>query len=197
VNIVVIQGHPDPRGGHFGHALADAYVRAAGEGGHTVCVFEVAKLAFPFVRSREDLESQALPAVIRDAQSTIAAANHVLLIYPVWNGGTPAVLRSFFEQTFRPGFMFPDARPGEARGFVAAVRQRKGMAGKTGRIVATMQMPAFLYRWYFRPHPETNTLRLGGISPVTETLIGRVEAESGARRDRWLETMRGLGHQGK
>ena len=25
MKILLIQGHPDPRGGHFGHALADSY----------------------------------------------------------------------------------------------------------------------------------------------------------------------------
>lgn len=28
--ILVIQGHPDPAGGHFCHALAQAYLEAAG-----------------------------------------------------------------------------------------------------------------------------------------------------------------------
>jgi hypothetical protein len=32
--IVIIQGHPDPRGGHYCHALAEAYGAGAREGSH-------------------------------------------------------------------------------------------------------------------------------------------------------------------
>jgi hypothetical protein len=60
----------------------------------------------------------------------------------------------------------------------------------------TMQMPAFVYRWYFHPHPEKNTLRLGGISPIRESLIGLVEAPSSAKRERWLRTMYAFGQKG-
>jgi hypothetical protein len=58
-----------------------------------------------------------------------------------------------------------------------------------------MQMPAFVYRWYFHPHPEKNTLRLSGISPIRETLIGLVEAPDGRRRERWLSKMTALGRR--
>lgn len=32
--ILVLQGNPDPKGGHFGHALADAYAQGAADAGH-------------------------------------------------------------------------------------------------------------------------------------------------------------------
>jgi len=34
--VAIIQGHPDPAGGHFGHALADAYAEGALAAGHAV-----------------------------------------------------------------------------------------------------------------------------------------------------------------
>ena len=37
MRIAIIQGHPDPGGGHFGHALADAYARTATQGGRNRC----------------------------------------------------------------------------------------------------------------------------------------------------------------
>ena len=40
--IVLIQGHPDPAGGYYGHALADAYVAGAAAGGHEVRRVEIA-----------------------------------------------------------------------------------------------------------------------------------------------------------
>jgi putative NADPH-quinone reductase len=41
--IVLIQGHPDPREGHFWHALAAAYAQGAQAGKHEVKRIAVAK----------------------------------------------------------------------------------------------------------------------------------------------------------
>jgi len=49
--VVVIQGHPDPAGGHLCHALADAYASGAVSGGHNAERIEVAQLDFPVLRS--------------------------------------------------------------------------------------------------------------------------------------------------
>ena len=55
----------------------------------------------------------------------------------------PALLRGFLEQTFRSTFIFPDAKPDERLGF-SSYSQRKALRGKSGCVVATMQMPG---RW--------------------------------------------------
>ncbi len=196
-HIAIVLGHPDSVARHFGHALADAYASGAREAGHEVEFIEVATLDFPFLHSRRDLESDVIPDVIRTAQSIISRSDHLLLIYPVWNGGTPAMLRAFLEQTFRPHFMFPDTKPGESLGFVSALKQRKALAGKSARIVATMAMPAWVYRWYFHPHPEKNTLRLSGMRPIKETLIGLVEVANKRKREEWLRKMHQVGREGR
>ena len=36
MRITIVQGHPDPAGGHYGHALAQAYVSGAEAAGHEV-----------------------------------------------------------------------------------------------------------------------------------------------------------------
>ena len=110
------------------------------------------------------------------------------MIYPVWNGTLPARLKGFLEQVFRPAFTFLRFNPDQPLGVATAIRQPKRLTGKTARVVATMQMPAFVYRWYFHPHPEKNTLRLGGIRPIRESLIGLVEAPDPRKREQWLVT---------
>ena len=194
-HVVIVQGHPDPQHRHFCHALADSYAAGARAAGHEVVFIDVARLEFSLARSREDLESRSTPEAIRQVQDTLRKADHVVLFYPVWNGAMPALLKGFLEQTFRSSFVFPDSKPNERLGFTSYFSQRKALTGKSGRVVATMQMPAFVYRWYFHPHPEKNTLRLGGISPVRETLIGLVEAPDGRKREQWLSKMSALGRR--
>jgi putative NADPH-quinone reductase len=196
ISIVIIQGHPDPKGGHFGHALAQAYEKGASEAGHKIQVICLAQLDFPLLRGREDQHNEP-PVAIAQAQSVIAHADHLLMIYPLWNGGAPALVRGFLEQTFRPAFIFPDAKPGVALGFFSYYTQRKALTGKTARIVVTMQMPAFVYRWYFRPHVEKNMLRISGMRPVTECLIGGIDAHDAGKRERWLHKMHALGGEGQ
>ena len=141
--IAIIQGHPDPRGNRYGHALADAYALGAAEGGHAVERIDVAKLDFPVLRSKEDWESGVAPTAIREAQSAIGGAEHLVIFYPLWLGAMPAILKAFLEQLFRPGFAI--AKPETSKMW------KKLLIGKSARIVVTMGMPAFLYRWYFKP----------------------------------------------
>jgi putative NADPH-quinone reductase len=193
--VAIIQGHPDPSGPHFCNALAEAYAVAAHDAGHAVDFIDVAHLQFPLLRSRDDLERGATPEAIREAQVMLSRADHVVMIFPVWNGAMPALLKGFLEQAFRPAFIFPNLKPGEQLGFSSYFSQRKALHGKTARVIVTMQMPAFVYRWYFHPHPEKNTLRLSGLGPIRETLIGLVEASDGRKRGQWIERIRALGRQ--
>jgi putative NADPH-quinone reductase len=127
------------------------------------------------------------PAAILPAQDAIAWADHLVLIYPLWLGTLPAIFKAFLEQALRPGF----AVGGGSGGFA------KRLKGKSARVVVTMGMPAFVYRWYFGAHSlkslERNILRFCGIAPIRETLIGSVESLSEARRRAWLDRMRALG----
>ena len=117
------------------------------------------------------------------------------MIFPIWNGAMPALLKGFLEQAFRPAFIFPNLKAGEHVSFTSYFSQRKVLHGKSARVIVTMQMPAFVYRWYFHPHPEKNTLGLSGLGPIRETLIGLVEAANGRRRERWIDKVYALGRK--
>jgi putative NADPH-quinone reductase len=157
-----------------------------------VALIDVAMLDFPLLRSAEDFERGEPPESIRDAQDKLAQCDHVVMAYPVWNSAMPALLKGFLEQTFRPGFVFPDKRPGERLGFLSALKQRKSLKGKTARIIVTMQMPALMYRCYF-PRPDKATLALAGIGPIRDSLIGMVDSLRLAKRQQWLARMSELG----
>src|SRR5688572_33315479 len=102
--IAIIQGHPDPKGGHFGHALAHSYAQGGAEAGHEVRTLEIARIEFPLLHTRDDWENGALPESIRHAQETVAWADHLIILYPLWLGAMPALLKGFLEQVLRPGF---------------------------------------------------------------------------------------------
>jgi putative NADPH-quinone reductase len=189
--VVVIQGYPDPAGGHFCHALADAYAQGASGAGHAVNRIEVASLDFPWLQTKEAFETGALPAVLQPAQEAIGEADHLCIVYPLWHGTLPAILKAFLEQVFRPGFAF----------VVGGRLWRRPLRGKSARIVVTMGMPVLFYRWYFGAHGlkslERGILGACGIRPIRESLFGMIEATSAAKRAGWLEMMRRLGAQAR
>lgn len=149
----------------------------------------MAALNTPLLHRREDWESGEPPESVKKAQAAIARADHLLIVYPLWLGSMPAVLKGFLEQVFRPGFAIGKS---EGRGMWT-----KRLAGKSARIVVTMGMPALVYRWYFLAHSlksfERNILRFCGIRPVGESLVGGVENIGPAKRAAWIERMRTYG----
>jgi putative NADPH-quinone reductase len=181
VRIAIVQGNPDPAGGHFGHALAAAYAAAAAAAGHEVKTIDVARLEFPLLRKAADWQESGPVESIRAAQEVIAWAQHLLIVFPLWMGDMPALLKGFFEQALRPGFAFGEAKPGRL--------PPKLLKGRSARIVVTMGMPAFFYRIYYRSHSvrnlKRNILEFCGVSPVRTTLIGMVEGKAAAR-EAWL-----------
>lgn len=188
--ILIIQGHPDGKVPHFCHALAQAYAEGAREAGHEIESVEVARLDFPLLRSKSDWDHGAAPPSLAAAQMAIQQAQHLVILFPLWLGGMPALLKGFMEQILRPGI-----------GVAGDVDlPAKALRGRSARVVVTMGMPSLVYRWYFRAHGVRALMRsilgLVGVAPVRLTLIGSVEAIGDGRRTEWLRQLRALGAKG-
>jgi len=186
--VAIVQGHPDPGRRHLCHGLADAYADGASAAGHTVIRIEPAQIHFPMLRSQQDFEAGQLPSMLVPARDAIVSARHLVIIFPLWHGTMPALLKAFLEQVMRPGIAMKYRTQGFPRGL---------LAGRSARIVVTMGMPAFVYRWYFRAHGvrglERSILRFAGMKPVRETLFGGVGEADEAHRQRWLDQMKSYG----
>lgn len=187
--ILILQGHPDPAGGHLCHALAQAYAEGARDAGHAVQIIDIAQLDFPLLRSQADWESGSLPVALGPAQQAIQWAQHVVLFFPLWMGDMPALVKGFLEQVARPGFAF---RKSDDEPFAP-----KRLAGRSARLVVTMGMPALIYRFYFRAHSikslERNVLGFVGLAPVHETLVGLVDKLGADAVATWQARLRKLG----
>lgn len=190
--ILILQGHPDGGAPHLCHALADAYAHGAAAAGHEVRRVEIAGLALPLLATQAAFETDSPPPGAASAQADIAWADHIVLIFPLWLGTMPALVKGFLEQVLRPNFAFAYAPSGWAK---------KLLAGRSARLVVTMGMPALVYRWYFLAHGlkglERNILAFVGIAPVRTTLFGGVGAAGAATRIGWLAKMRDLGRVGR
>lgn len=189
--IAIIQGHPDQSKQRYCRAIAAAYEKGAIAAGHTVETIDVAALTFPFLRTKKEYEQDA-PKGVRKAQDVMKRADHLVIIFPLWLGDMPALLKAFLEQSFRPGFAY---------GGMDGRFPKPLLKGKSARIFVTMGMPAPIYRLYFRAHGLKNLRRniLGfcGIAPIRDTLIGMVEAKASKARVTWLSRAEALGRKGE
>lgn len=186
--IAIIDGHPDPDPGRLCHALCDAYEAGAKAAGHEVERLTVARLDFPLLRTRADFEGPPTAPDMARAQEAIRRADHLLIVYPLWLGTMPALLKGFLEQVFRPGFAFEITAKGSVRTL---------LKGRSARVVITMGTPGFWYRLVMGAHSlkslEGNILKLAGIRPVRDTVFGLADSAGEAKRARWLRKMEALG----
>ncbi len=190
--ITIVVGHPDPSPVRFGRVLASTYADAAKEAGYEVRVIDISQLEFPLLRTQEEWSTSPVPEGLRGAETDILWANHLLIIYPLWLGDVPALLKGFLEQVLRPG---------QAVSMTAGPFSRKPLSGKSARVVVTMGMPAWIYRWVFGAHSlkslKRNVLWFVGVGPVRHDIIGMVASAKPGGRERWLARMRDLGRQAR
>lgn len=173
-NILIIQGHPDAGNDHFCDVIAQKYISAAKSAGHTTKQIDVAGLDFPLLINKKEFDEGIACDSIKGAQEDITWADHVVVIYPLWMGDMPALLKGFWEQVLRPGFAMRGGTPN--RPF------KKLLKGKSARIFVTMGMPSPVYRWFFKAHSvkslKRNILSFCGFKPVKFSLIGGVHEDN-------------------
>lgn len=188
--VLVIHAHPDAGHGHFGDALAERYADAARAGGLETQVLTLSELDFPLIESAATWRALEVPADIHRAQEEIRWCDHMAFFYPLWLGDMPALLKGFLEQLMRPDFVFS-----ELKGKMPV----KLLKGRSARLVVTMDMPALVYRAFYRAHSvknfRRNILHFSGIKPVRASLVGMVEGSDRHRR-KWLDKMSRLGRAG-
>jgi putative NADPH-quinone reductase len=168
--ILVLDGHPDPAPQRFVHHLAERYRDAASQAGHQVRLLRLADVDVPLLRTAEDFERGAPSAAMVQAQESLLWAQHLVIVFPLWLGTVPALLKAFFEQVLRPGFAFAYQK----KGF-----PKRLLAGRSARIFVTMGMPGVFYRLVYRAHGlrslERSILAFAGFGPIRATVIGNVE----------------------
>lgn len=189
--ILIINGHPDSES--FNFSLSEAYKKGALSAGHDVQEIVVRDLTFnPNLefgyRKRTELEPDLI-----DAREKIKWADHLVLIYPVWWGSVPAILKGFIDRVFLPGFAFKKREN--------SVWWDKYLTKKSARIISTMDQPSWYYRLVYR-QPSNNamkkaTLEFCGIKPVKVTSIGPIRLSKDNYRQKWLTKIEKLGKSGR
>ena len=124
---LIVYAHPEPTS--FTAALKDAAVRAVEGAGHVAVVSDLHAEGFNPVAGRHDFLSVADPARfhyqteqafasqnrgfapdIRREQDRLADAGLLILVFPLWWGGMPAILKGWFDRVCAYGFAYADGK---------------------------------------------------------------------------------------
>lgn len=186
MRIYLLLGHPDTSS--FDGALTDAYEEAALAAGHEVRRHNAGDLHFDPVLHHGYNEIQDLEPDLLAAQQNIAWCEHWVLVYPVWWGSVPAILKGFFDRALTPGFAF---HYHETDPMWDAL-----LKGRSAQIITTSDAPnlwtLFAYRNSDLGTVKNAVLEFCGIRPVKVKRFDRMKGRSEAELKEMIEAVRKL-----
>jgi len=178
---LVIVGHPNPDS--FGSALAQRYAEAARNLGAEVEVLSLSELDFDLSLRGGFQGEQALEPDLMRAQELLKWCTHLCVVFPVWWGAPPALLKGFFDRTLLPGFAFK---------FRPSGLSEKLLAGRSARMIVTSDSPGWYLRWIMGDSAvnavRRSTLAFCGFK-VRLTRLNSVRTSSPEQRDRWMNAV--------
>jgi putative NADPH-quinone reductase len=86
---------------------------------------------------------------LKNIQNLIKESDKIVLFFPLYNGGMPALLKGFFDRIIEPGFGFRYTKSGIPE---------KLLKGKKAEVFITMGSPSWYYKW-FQHAPVENLLK--------------------------------------
>ncbi|GHG77616.1 NAD(P)H dehydrogenase [Alishewanella longhuensis] len=184
--VLVISAHPTEQG--IGQALASEYGTAITANGHQIRWLYLNTLSFDPVLRHGYRQLQPFEPDLQAAQADLLWAEHITLLYPVWWGSVPALLKGFLDRVLLPGFAFkyqPDKKYPQPL-----------LMGKTAHLLLTMDTPIWYFRWFYQAPAlhqiSKTTLAFCGIKPLKSLMFGPVVSSSVQQRQRWLQQARQL-----
>ncbi len=188
--IMVVVGHPQKN--TFCEALGKTYQGAAAATGHEASLFVLSGMVFDPILHEGNRRTQPLEPDLQEAYEVLKTCDHLVIIFPLWCGDMPALLKGFIERILQPDLIAREATENAMNWSI--------FSNKTARVIITMGMPVLIYRYWYCGHAlkllTRNILNFIGIAPVRHTLFGMVADVKPQMRQRWVASIRELGSQG-
>lgn len=188
--VLIIDGHPDDKS--FCQGLAKAYFTGAVAAKNDVKTLSLRELNFELSLRNGYRVIQELEDDLKKSQELIAWAEHVVIVYPIWWGSMPALLKGFLDRVLLPGFAFKYRKNSPL--------WDKLLKGRSAHIIVTSDAPYWynLVAYLGAPYRamKKGVLEFCGFSPVKMTSIGSVKNLNGKKREQWLNKVMELGEKG-
>lgn len=141
MRVLVVHAHPDPES--YGAALHATAVAALREAGHAVDDCDLHAEGFdPVMSCTERRGYHAVPqnrSPVSGHVERLLAADALVLAFPVWNYGYPAIMKGYFDRVFLPGVSFRMSE-GMVRPNLTNIRKLMAITTYGGSRLRTMLM---------------------------------------------------------
>jgi putative NADPH-quinone reductase len=129
MRVMVVYAHPVDSS--FNAAVYATVIKALRGAGHQVDACDLYAESFPAVMSREDRllyhQSPDNRALAEPWIKRLEAAEALVMVFPTWVFGPPAILKGFLEKVFVPGFAF-ELVNGKVQGALRHLRRVGGVS---------------------------------------------------------------------
>lgn len=110
---LIVFSHPNPKS--FNRAIVDTYAQALKDKGHEVRIRDLYRMKFdPVLKKTEmaNFKKNYYPDDIKAEHDNIRWADIITLVFPIWWGGPPAVMKGYLERVLSEGFAYTDGPKG-------------------------------------------------------------------------------------
>ncbi|MCB0377894.1 MAG: NAD(P)H-dependent oxidoreductase [Bdellovibrionales bacterium] len=188
--ILVIDAHPNEKS--LCRALADSYLSMAESSGFDTKRLTLRNLEFDLNLHQGYHQIQELEPDLVQSQEQILWCDHLVIVYPIWWGTMPALLKGFFDRCWLPGFAFQYHKKDPF--------WDKLLKGRSARIIVTSDAP-YLYNFFIHwsaPYRVVKKAILAfcGFRPVKMTAFGGIKNLSEAQIKQTLTKVETLGQKG-
>ena len=152
MRVLVVYAHPEPSS--FVGALHRRIVEIVSERGHEVDDLDLYAEKFDPVMSRHTYDCYLDTAANREEVAPyverLLAAGALILVYPVWHDGLPAILKGYIDRVFLPGVAFEIDEKGVFRPILQNIRRLAAVATYGASRRRTSQVGDLPRRFFMR-----------------------------------------------
>jgi NAD(P)H dehydrogenase (quinone) len=109
---LILYAHPNPKS--FNHAIRETVQAELQKAGKEVSLRDLYALNFNPVLSANDLAGMMqgkLQPEVKAEQEFVSSADVIVVIYPLWWAGMPAILKGYIDRVFTEGFAYSIVGP--------------------------------------------------------------------------------------
>ena len=187
MKIIAIDGHPGVD--RFVTALIDRYLDAAVDAGAEAAKFTLREMDFDPILHEGYKRRQEWEPDLAAAAQAVRDSDHLLLGFPMWWGGQPALLKGFFDRVFLPGYAFKYHQHDPM--------WDRLLKGRSADVFITADTPAFFLRLaYGAPvfrQVKGQILGFSGFKPVRQYYFAPIRKKQPEDFKRWLDKAERLG----
>lgn len=177
MKIYILLGHPNKDS--FNGKIFKTYCDAALQAGHEIKTQCLSDLKFDPIFWDNKETSQELEPDLKTAQEYIKWCDKWVIIYPMWWGSLPALLKGFIDRTLHSGFAFKYHKDDPF--------WDKLLTGRKAQIITTCDAPAWWIRWKYKNSDiktlKTATLEYCGIKPVKIKRFDKLRTKSDKQKE--------------